>query len=51
MKFTSTTHLGKKTRKDLVASMKEKDKKKETSKILKNEDEKPTWLINAVTGQ
>ena len=30
--------------------MKEKNKKKETSKTLKNEDEKLSWLINAVTG-
>ena len=50
MKFTSTTHLGKKTRKDLITRIKEKEKKKETSKTLKNEDEKSTWLINAVTG-
>ena len=30
--------------------MKEKNKKKETSKTLKNEDKKLSWLINAVTG-
>ena len=30
--------------------MKEKGKKKETSKTLKNEDGKPSWIINAVTG-
>ena len=30
--------------------MNKKDKKKEISKTIKNEDEKPFWLINAVTG-
>lgn len=35
MKFTSTTHLGKKTRKDLITRMKEKEKKKKLQKLLK----------------